>query len=92
MTFQNQQNDPDAYVNFMPSYLTAAALPYRDAVLSSYTRSTAAYQQNLGDYYAASRSSDPATLDALFSETYHTAQTISESVKSIKRPSELHHQ
>jgi len=78
------QNDPDAYVNLMPNYLTAAALPYRDAVLADYTAATAAYQQNLVDYHAASRSSDPATVDALFSETYHTAQAISESVKSIK--------
>ena len=79
-----QQNDPDAYVGLMPSYLTAAMLPYRDAVLASYAAAAAAYQQNLADYYAASRSSDPATLDALFSETYDTAQTVSESVKSIK--------
>ena len=78
------QNDPDAYVNLMPSYLTAGVEPYRDAVLSSYTAAAAAYQQNLTDYHATSRSSDPATLDALFSETYQTAQTVSESVKSIK--------
>jgi multidrug efflux pump subunit AcrA (membrane-fusion protein) len=78
------QNDPDAYVNIMPNYLTAAALPYRDAVLSSYTAASAAYQQNLIDYHAASLSSDPATLDALFSETYDTNRAISESVKSIK--------
>lgn len=78
------QNDPDAYVNLMPNYLTASALPYRDAVLSAYTAAVAAYQQNLLDYHAASRSSDPATLDSLLSETYHTSQTVSESVKSIK--------
>jgi multidrug efflux pump subunit AcrA (membrane-fusion protein) len=78
------QNDPDAYVNLMPNYLTAATLPYRDEVLSSYAAAAAAYQQNLLDYNAANRSSDPTKLDALFSETYNTAQTISESVKSIK--------
>jgi HlyD family secretion protein len=78
------QTDPDAYISFMPSYLTVAALPYRDAVMASYAAAALAYQQNLADYYAASRSSDPATLDALFSETYSTAQTVSESVKSIK--------
>jgi multidrug efflux pump subunit AcrA (membrane-fusion protein) len=79
-----QQNDPDAYVGILPSYLTAAVLPYRDAVIASYTAAAAAYQQNLADYYAASRSSGPATLDALFSETYNTARKVSESVKSIK--------
>lgn len=78
------QTDPDAYVSLLPSYLTVAALPYRDAVMASYDAAASAYQQNLADYYAASRSSDPATLDALFSETYSTARTVSESVKSIK--------
>jgi multidrug efflux pump subunit AcrA (membrane-fusion protein) len=78
------QNDPDAYVNFMPNYLTAAALPYRNTVLASYAAANAAYQQNLLDYGAASRSSDATTLGALFSETYNTAQTISEAVKSVK--------
>lgn len=78
------QNDPDAYVNLMPAYLTSAAMPYRDQVVSAYQAAATAYQQNLLDYNAASRTSDPATLDALFAETYHTAQTISASVKSIK--------
>jgi multidrug efflux pump subunit AcrA (membrane-fusion protein) len=79
-----QQNDPDAYVGLMPSYLTAAASPYRDAVLATYAAMAADYQQNLMDYYATSRSSSPATFDALFSETYNTAQAVSQSVKSIK--------
>ena len=79
-----QQNDPDAYIGLLPSYLSSVALPYRDAVLASYSAADAAYQQNLADYQAASRSSSRAMLDALFSETYHTAQTVSESVKSIK--------
>ena len=76
--------DPDAYVNLMPTYLTAVVLPYANAVISSYQGANTAYQQNLIDYYAANRSSDPTTLDALFSETYNTAQSISESIKSIK--------
>jgi multidrug efflux pump subunit AcrA (membrane-fusion protein) len=78
------QDDPDAYVNLMPNYLTAAALPYRDTVLATYAAAAAAYQQNLVDYYAANRLSGSATLDSLFSETYNTAQAVSESVKSIK--------
>ncbi len=78
------QNDPDAYISLIPSYLSVSALPYRDAVIANYNAAVAAYQQNLIDYDAASRSSDPATLDSLFSETYHTAQAVSESIKSIK--------
>ena len=76
--------DPDAYVSLMPSYLVPAALPYGNAVMASYGAAASAYQQNLVDYYAASRSSDPGTLDALFSETYNTAQLVSEAVKSVK--------
>ncbi len=78
------QNDPDAYVNLMPSYLSAAAAPYRDAVLSTYDAADTAYAQNLADFHATSRTASPATLDALFAETYQTSQTVSESVKSIK--------
>jgi multidrug efflux pump subunit AcrA (membrane-fusion protein) len=78
------QANPDAYVNLMPSYLQGSTLPYREEVETAYTAALAAYQQNLVDYHAASRSSSPATLDALFSETYNTAQSISEAVKSGK--------
>ncbi len=78
------QNNPDAYVNLMPNYLTSLALPYRNAVMSDYAATQAAYQQDLADYHATSRSSDPPSLDALFSETYATARAISEGVKSVK--------
>jgi HlyD family secretion protein len=78
------QYDPDAYVDLMPSYLITAALPYRDQVVATYGAAEAAYQQNLADYNTANRMSPPATLDALFAETYQTAQTISGSVKSVK--------
>lgn len=78
------QSNPDAYVNLMPSYLSATMLPYRDAVMSNYTAAVSAYQTNLADYHATSRSADPAMLDALFTETYHTTKMVSEAVKAIK--------
>lgn len=78
------QSDPDAYINLMPTYLQAGAAPYATNVQSSYAAAAAAYEQNLLDYHAASRNSSPARLDSLFSETYTTAQSISESVKAVK--------
>ena len=80
------QSDPDAYVNLMPSYLQAGTAPYRDAVVASYNAALAAYTANLADYHATDRNADPAALDALFTETYHTAQPVSDSVKAIQGP------
>ena len=78
------ENDPDAYLALMPTYLQPSTQPYHDAVLSAYDAAHAAYQQNLSDYQAASRNSDQATLNSLFTETYHTAQSVSEAVKAVK--------
>jgi len=78
------QSNPDAYVNLMPNYLTQSALPYRDNVYSEFSAVTAAYQQNLVDFHAASRNSGESTLDALLNETYNTAKTLSDAVKAAK--------
>lgn len=78
------QNDPDAYVNLMPSYLQTGTIPYRDAVISNYEAAVAAYAGNLADYHATNRNADPAALDTLFAGTYHTAQTVSDAVKAVK--------
>ena len=78
------QNDPDAYVNLMPVYLQAGTVPYRDKVVSSFAAASAAYHQNLIDYHATPRNASGATLDALFTETYHTGQSMSDAVKAIK--------
>lgn len=78
------QNDPDAFVSLMPDYLQAGVLPYKTTLQSEYEDATAAYEQNLTDYHAVSASSSEATMDALFSETVNTAQTISDAVKAGK--------
>ncbi|MDE2018985.1 MAG: HlyD family efflux transporter periplasmic adaptor subunit [Patescibacteria group bacterium] len=78
------QADPDAYVNLMPNYLTAQALPYRNNIYSAFQTATAAYQNNLVDFHAADRNSSPAIIDALLAETASTAKNISNSVKSVK--------
>ena len=46
-----------------------------DLLLSKYTK-------NYNDYQSASRYSDQATLDALFSETYDTVKTVDAAIKS----------
>lgn len=78
------QNDPDAFVSLLPSYLQPEALPYRDNVESTYSVALAAYQQNFTDYQTASRNSSPATLDALFAETLNTAKDMSDAVTASK--------
>ncbi len=78
------QDNPDAYVSVMPTYLQASTTPYSADVVSAYQAANAAYQTNLADYGAASRYGAPPSLDALFSETYNTAKLIGESVKAVK--------
>jgi multidrug efflux pump subunit AcrA (membrane-fusion protein) len=78
------QADPDAFVGLMPDYLQAGVTPYKNTLQAQYALAVAAYQQDLSDYHAASPTSNTQTLDSLFTETYNTAQTISNSVKAGK--------
>lgn len=78
------QEDPDAFISLMPDYLQPGAVPYETTLESEYTAAAAAYQQNLIDYHAVASDSSPATMDALFSETVNTAQTVSDAVKAGK--------
>ncbi|HUC31256.1 MAG TPA: HlyD family efflux transporter periplasmic adaptor subunit [Candidatus Paceibacterota bacterium] len=78
------QEDPDAFVSLMPSYLQPGVVPYETTLEGEYTAAVAAYQQNLADYQAVTSSSSHATMDSLFSETLNTAQTISDAVTAGK--------
>ncbi len=78
------QNDPDAFVSLMPDYLQAGVLPYENALQAQYTAAVTAYQKNLADYHAASSRSSSNVLDALFAETYNTAEAINNTVKAGK--------
>jgi len=80
----SNQNDPDAFLALMPSYLQPGLTPYETALTQQYAVALAAYQQNLIDYHALNASSSPASLTALFTETYNTAQTVSNAVKAGK--------
>lgn len=78
------QNDPDAFVSLMPSFLQANMISYKDKVQASYTAAAAAYQQDLADYHATSRTVSQPALDALFSETANTANAVGDAVKASK--------
>ncbi|MCL5006928.1 MAG: HlyD family efflux transporter periplasmic adaptor subunit [Patescibacteria group bacterium] len=79
---KSQQN-PQEYVNLMPSYLQTETQPYANKVVAAYDSALAAYQANLADFHNDSRNSNQAALDSLFSETYSTSQFVSASIKSI---------
>ncbi len=78
------QQNPDALVTLMPSYLQASMASDRDDVVARYNAALAAYKQNLTDYHAANRNSDPVVLDALFAETLTTAKFVSNTVQAGK--------
>jgi multidrug efflux pump subunit AcrA (membrane-fusion protein) len=78
------QDDPDAITNLMPGYLQTGVLPYDTALQAQYAAAVTAYQQNVTDYHAVSSTSSQATMDALFSETVNTAESINGAVKAGK--------
>ena len=78
------QADPDAFVSLMPDYLQASVSPYKNALQAAYAAATVAYQQNLSDYHAVTADASSTTMDALFSETLNTAQTVGDAVKAGK--------
>lgn len=80
----SNQNDPDALVALMPTYLQSGVEPYATTMQGQYALALAAYQQNITDYHAITPGSNPAALDALFAETYNTAQSIAATVKDGK--------
>jgi HlyD family secretion protein len=82
MQVDKVHSNPDAYVDLMPSYLQPAIQPYDSDLLAQYAAAVAAYQQASTDYHAVNRNANQATLNALFTESYNTAKTISDAVKS----------
>jgi HlyD family secretion protein len=78
------QADPDAFTSLMPNYLQPGVIPYKDTLQADYTAASAAFQQNLNDYHAVNSNSSLTAMDAIFAETYNTAQTVSNAVKAGK--------
>ncbi len=83
-TINKLQDNPDAYVSLLPTYLQNGASTYRASVQSTYQDAAKAYQAVLNTYHAANQNSDTVTLDALFQQTYSAAKTISDAVKASK--------
>jgi multidrug efflux pump subunit AcrA (membrane-fusion protein) len=80
--FNASQNDPAALANLMPSYMHSSVSPYEQAVLSTYATAQTSYAKAVSDYHAASRTSDQATLDALFSGIYQTTQDVNSATRA----------
>jgi RND family efflux transporter MFP subunit len=79
--YNQGQANSDYYYDKTVGY-DDTANKYRDDVNAKYAAARAAYDKNFADYKAASRSSDTDTIDTLINETYDTAKSISEAVKS----------
>jgi HlyD family secretion protein len=62
--------------------IDSAILQYRDDTNSKYQIARTKYDKNFQDYKSASRFSDSVTVDSLINETYDTAKSIAEAVKS----------
>ena len=71
----------DFYMNAAANY-DDRIRQYRDDADAKYQQARKAYDRNLADYKAASRSSDPAAIEALIGETYETSKAIADAVKS----------
>jgi len=71
----------DYYADAVKAY-DEKALQYRDDVNVKYQEARKKYDQNFQDYKSASRYSDTATIEKLINETYDTAKTVAEAIKS----------
>ena len=79
--FSKVQQNSDYYASRVKSY-NSAATQYETDAYNKYQAAYAAYSKNFSDYKATSRYSSTDTIDSLLSETYDTAKTVSEAVKS----------
>jgi HlyD family secretion protein len=80
-SYTQGQRNIDYYFDHIKNY-DDTAYKYRDSADSSMQLAQTAYNKNFLDYKAASRYSDPATIDALLSETYDTTKTMAEATKN----------
>jgi RND family efflux transporter MFP subunit len=77
----SQQWNIDYYVNVTSAY-DDRALQFKNDADQKYQAARRAYDKNFQDYKNANRSSDPAVIEALITQTYQTTRDISEAVKS----------
>jgi len=71
------------YANAVKDF-DARVLQYKDDADAKYQKARSAYDTNFQDYKTADRTMDPAKILALVDETYQTAKTVSEAVKSVQ--------
>ncbi len=76
----NQQNI-DYYKNSAELH-NPTAPRYRADADNAYQKARAAYDKNFADYKLVTRTSDTSVIDSIISETYTTAQDVSDAIKS----------
>lgn len=79
--FNQSQANIDYYRDAVKNYDAKADI-FRDDAYNNYQSARIAYDKNFTDYKAATRSSNVAIVEGLISETYDTAKSIAEAVKS----------
>lgn len=80
-SFATGQWNMDYYVNAVTNYDDKVKI-YRDDAAASYQVARAAYDKNFIDFKSINRTSDNAAITATINETYATAQSIGEAIKS----------
>ena len=79
--FTSNQSNVDFYKNTIEKYDSLSADANAAITDAAYKKARTAYDKNFADYKAISRSSSPADIENLISETYITVQDMSDSIK-----------
>lgn len=79
--FGTNQNNADYYVNAAAAY-NAKIGTFRDTAIAQYQSAKIKYDQNFADYKSTTRLSGTSVIEDLINETYTTAQSAAEAVKS----------
>lgn len=79
----------DYYANAIARYDTRAQ-QFREDAYQKYQIAKQAYDKAFSDYKTSTRSSDPATVEALINETYDAANKIADAIKSTNNLIQLY--
>ncbi len=76
------QSNLSYYTDAIKEY-NIRALQYKDETYDAYQKAQKEHDQNFEDYKSITRSSDATRLESLINQTYNTAKTVSETIKSV---------
>ncbi|QQG42936.1 MAG: efflux RND transporter periplasmic adaptor subunit [Candidatus Giovannonibacteria bacterium] len=81
INFSGGQSNMNYYADAVKNYDTRS-LDYRDSANTNYQKARAYYDKNFDDYRMTGREAERAEIEALIDETYGTAISLSDAVKS----------